>query len=122
MTKPSHNQADTELFGIAETTSNSPELIKFIGTSNPRYLRVIHALLVRSLPRKHVDHIAGCSNAPDLISRLRGLGLGKQGLLCTLTEGCDRDGNSIKYGVYSFSEQARRIVNFWLAKRAGDAI
>jgi hypothetical protein len=100
MTKLTHFQASTV----------------FLGTDNPRYIRTIRALLVRPMHREHVDHVAGCSNAPDLISKLRDLGLGKQGLLCTMVKGCDRDGKSIRFGVYSLSQPARIAIHSWLAK------
>ncbi len=46
---------------------------KFLGTDNPRELRVIQALLTRPRRREDVDAIAGASNGPDLISNLRDL-------------------------------------------------
>lgn len=48
---------------------------KFIGTDNPRHLRVLQALLVRPMPREQLGKVAGCSNGPDLIAELRRRGL-----------------------------------------------
>ena len=50
-------------------------MIRFAGTNNLRYLRTLHAAMIRPLPRKELDLIAGCSNGPDLVLRLRGKGL-----------------------------------------------
>lgn len=42
---------------------------KFTGTSNPRELRAIHALMIRPMPREHLDKFVGCSNGPDLVRK-----------------------------------------------------
>jgi hypothetical protein len=38
--------------------NNSPEIPRFIGTTNPRHLRVIAALLERPLLREELDRVA----------------------------------------------------------------
>lgn len=119
--KSGRHQAEPDLFDTAEPTAHSTAPIKFAGTDNPRYLRVLVAILIRPLPREHVDGVAGCSNGPDLISNLRDLGLGKQGLLCTNIPDYDRDGRPIKRGVYSLSDAGRRAVNAWQRKRDAKA-
>jgi hypothetical protein len=87
----------------------------FAGTANPRYLRVIQALMIRPRKREEIDRIAGASNGPDLIGRLRDLGLE---LKCIRTPGIDRDGYRIRFGVYAFHDGDRRAVNAWLSKTA----
>ena len=121
MKKSDRRQAKPDLFDNAESHPNSTSSLKFKGTDNPRFLRAIHALRVRPLPREHLDRLAGCSNGPALVAELRELGLGKEGLPCTMVPDLDRDGLSIRRGVYSFSEVGRRAVNAWLCKRKGGA-
>lgn len=80
---------------------------KFIGTHNPRHLRAIAALLRRPMPREHLDREVGCSNAPDLVAELRRRGLE---IPCVRVDDTDRDGRSIKRGVYFFTGCDRRKV------------
>lgn len=89
---------------------------KFLGTDNPRELRAIHSLLVRPMPREHLDRAVGCSNGPDLVSRLRDKGLE---LPCDMVPDTDRDGNHIKRGVYFFTSNDRRHIRAWQARRKG---
>jgi len=92
--------------------------ITFHGTANPRELRAITALLKGELKREQLDRIAGCSNAPHLVSRLRALGLGFAGLPCRMENILDRDGASVRCGVYALSAAGRRAVNKWMRSRA----
>lgn len=121
MKKSDRRQAKPDLFDTAETAPNSTTPIKFNGTDNPRYLRAIHALLVRPVPREQLDRVAGCSNSPALVAALRDMGLGKDGLPCTRVPDRDRDGCAIRRGVYFLSDAGRRAVNAWLRKRKGGA-
>lgn len=121
MKKSDRRQAKPDLFENAEIVPDSTTPLKFTGTTNPRFLRAIQALLVRALPREHLDCVAGCSNGPDLVAKLRRLGLGKEGLPCTMVPDWDRDGRPIRRGVYSFSSAARRAVHAWLRKRESGA-
>jgi hypothetical protein len=91
---------------------------EFSGTDNPRHLRVIHALLIRPRKREDVDRIASCSNAPELVAELRRRGLS---VPCLRVPAVDRDGYTIRFGVYSLPECDRRKVNAWLRKRKGGA-
>ena len=102
--------------------SSAPNRPKFTGTDNPRYLRVIDALLCRPRRREDIDSIAGCSNGPELIAELRRRGLGEEHLPCEHIRFIDRDGFPCRPGVYSLSEPGRRAVYTWLAKcRKGGA-
>ena len=98
-------------------TMSAPSKRKFTGTDNPRHLRTLAALLRRPVSREQVDSIAGCSNGPELIAELRRRGLGKDHLPCERIKFIDRDGNLCRPGVYSLTEQGRRMIYAWLAKR-----
>lgn len=105
-----------DLFGASPNGSDASALIAFYGTDNPRELRVLRALLVGPLKREQLDSVAGCSNGPQLVSNLRGKGLGNSGLLCTMTTGIDRDGRQVTCGTYSLTDDSRRVVSEWLSK------
>jgi hypothetical protein len=87
----------------------------FLGTENPRQLRVIRAVEVRPTPREEIDRIAGCSNGPDLIAGLRELGLE---IPCTRTKKLDRDMFVCWPGVYHLTQRDRRLLNDWKRRRA----
>jgi hypothetical protein len=87
---------------------------KFIGTDNPRYLRVLHSLELRARSREEIDKIAGASNGPQLVANLRGCGLT---IPCHLVPGIDRDGNPIRFGVYSLDATDRRKILAWQRQR-----
>lgn len=106
MKKSDRHQAKPDLFETAETAFNSTTPVKFSGTDNPRFLRAIHALLVRPIPREQLDRVAGCSNGPALIAELRDLGLGKDGLPCTMVPDRDRDGFEIRLACILFQMPA----------------
>ena len=95
----------------------------FLGTDNPRGLRVIAALLRHPLPREALDSTAGASNGPELVSGLRDLfpqsDDRNEYLACERIKFIDRDGRPCRPGVYSFTATGRRLVNQWLAKRGG---
>lgn len=91
---------------------------KFKGTDNPRYLRILMAMLKRPLPREAVDSIAGAANGPDAISQIRCLfpiGTRNEYVDCTRIDFIDRDGKPCRPGVYSFTAKARRLIIQWLA-------
>ena len=91
---------------------------RFSGTNNPRYLRVIQALMTRPLTREHLDQVAGCSNGPELVAELRRRGLE---VPCARTKKKDRDLFDCWPGVYHFTQTDRRRVNAWLTRRGGAA-
>ena len=101
----------------AKAEQSAPSKRKFTGTDNPRHLRVIDALLCRPRRREDIDSIAGCSNGPDLIAELRRRGLGEEHLPCKRIQFIDRDGFTCRPGVYSLTEQGRRAIYAWMAKR-----
>ena len=87
---------------------------RFTGTENPRHLRAIAALLRRPMPRESLDHVAGCSNAPELMAELRRRGLDAP---CERISFIDRDGYACRPGVYSLTTSDRRKIYKWQAKR-----
>jgi hypothetical protein len=90
---------------------------RFTGTTNPRHLRTIQALMTRPITREQLDQLAGCSNGPELVAELRRRGLE---LLCTRTKKKDCDLFDCWPGVYHLTKQDRRRVLAWLAKRGGN--
>ena len=97
--------------------SKSPA--EFLGTDNPRHLRVIQAATVRPIPREEIDRVAGCSNGPELVAELRRRGLD---MPCTRTKKIDRDMFECFPGVYHFTQADRRKLLAWKRKRtAGGA-
>ena len=88
-------------------TPPKPPKREFFLTDNPREGRVLNALMVRSRTRKHTDEIAGASNAPDLIKRLRDRGLE---IPCDKMPAFDRDELKTEYGVYHLTEVDRRKI------------
>jgi len=86
------------------------EARKFSGTSNPRHLRAIHALLIRPMPREHLDRAVGCSNGPELVAELRRRGLD---VPCERVECYDRDGKPVKRGIYHLTPADRRLIIRW---------
>lgn len=100
--------------GVAgrRTTDSIPV---FAGTTSPRHMRVLGALLkYRQLTRERLDHVAGSSNGPDVVLRLRLKGLQ---LPCELEYGVDRDGRPCVSGVYYMTERDRRAVLAWFRER-----
>ena len=86
----------------------------FIGTSNPRWLRVIAALLKRSVMREQLDKIAGASNSPDIILNLRRHGLQ---IPCKRIPIYDQDNKLCRAGVYELSKSDRIKISKWLKRR-----
>ena len=99
----------------AREHGDSKSIASFLGTDNPRHLRVIQALTVRPTPREEIDRVAGCSNGPDLVAELRRRGLD---LPCTRTKTLDRDLFPTWPGVYHLTQADRRKLTAWKRKRA----
>ena len=99
----------------AREHGDSKSTASFLGTDNPRHLRVIQAVLVRPTTREHIDRVAGCSNGPELVATLRRLGLN---MPCERTKKKDRDLFDCYPGVYHFTEADRRKLNAWKRERA----
>jgi len=93
---------------------DKPNSSKFFGTDNPRHLRALALLLQRPARREELDSRAGCSNSPELVAELRRRGLDAP---CERVPDLDRDGFSIRRGVYFLTKKDRRAVNAWLNSR-----
>ena len=102
----------------AKAEQSAPNKRNFTGTDNPRQLRALAVLLRRPLSREALDHIAGCSNGPELVAELRRRGLE---VPCERIRFIDRDGFACRPGVYSLTIADRRKVHAWLAKRGNAA-
>lgn len=110
--RPANYETSADVaFGILPP---SQRRAKFPGTRNPRDLRVIQALRVRPIRREDIDRVAGCSNGPDLVARLRRLGLE---IPCSRVPAFDRDGQEVMVGVYEFTARDKRMIETWLRER-----
>jgi len=115
MKPPRHDQAPGASEERDSEHRKSTAATTFCGTDNPRHLRVIQAVSVRPVPREELDRVAGCSNGPQLVSDLRGLGLE---MPCTRTKQIDRDLFACFPGVYHLTQTDRRKLTAWKRKRA----
>lgn len=98
----------------AKAEQSAPSKRKFTGTDNPRQLRALAVLLRRPVSREQLDHIAGCSNGPELVAELRRRGLD---VPCERIRFIDRDGYTCRPGVYSLTIADRRMIYAWMSKR-----
>lgn len=115
--RPAYHETSANLtIGSVPPNKETKKTHKFIGIKNPRYERVLLALLVRSMRREDVDRVAGCSNGPDLIAQLRHLGLA---IPCTRIDALDRDGRPCRPGVYHLTDSDRKKTYRWFQKRSG---
>ncbi|WP_299579507.1 hypothetical protein [uncultured Microbulbifer sp.] len=74
---------------------------------SPRQHRALTALMERPRSREELDQIAGTSNSPDLVSRLRQRGIL---ILCEHVSHTDRDGVRGWHGVYKLPESERERI------------
>jgi hypothetical protein len=112
---PKHDQAP----GASKDNGLKSSLpASFLGTDNPRYLRILAALLTRARTREDVDRIAGASNGPAAIAELRALGLPQPDYLaCERTPCYDRDGQEVMRGIYWLTRAGRARVDAWMRRR-----
>lgn len=74
---------------------------------SPRQARVIHALLPGAwITRESLDRIAGASNSPDVIWKLRRK-IGEDAFDMEMIDGTDRDGKPCRTGRYRMTEPGR---------------
>lgn len=75
----------------------------------PRQARVLHALELTTswIAREAIDRIAGASNGPDVISRLRHK-LGNDAIDMERFDTVDRDGRPAKPGHYRLTDMGRQ--------------
>jgi hypothetical protein len=85
----------------------------FLGTTNPRCLRALSALLRGPVDREDLDRIVGCRNSPDLINRLKSLGLE---IPCYRTQVRDLDGHLCRVGSYYLTPLDRMLIEQWIQR------
>jgi len=98
---------------IGKPKPSSANSAEFVGTDNPRHLRVLAVMLRRPISRQELDSVAGCANGPALVSDLRDRGLT---IPCERIHFTDRDGEVCRPGVYSMTGSDRRKFHQWQAK------
>lgn len=92
--------------------------------NSPRQLRTAEALLSgRWIRREEIDRIAGSSNGPDVISRLRDQ-LGGESIKTRRVQVLDRDGRWSTPGEYQLTEEGRETLSNLLnmAKKASGEV
>lgn len=110
-------EAEPDFFETIEAVPNFTTRLKFAGTDDPQCLRAIYALLDRPLSAEHAEFAAAFGTVPSSIALLRDLGLGEQGLPCTMVPAFDADGLAIHLSVYHLTQAGNRAVRAWLRKR-----
>lgn len=92
----------------------------------PRKARAVQALLQHQrISRERLDREIGASNSPDTIGKLRHKHGGADFILCDLVTKKDRDGRTVKAGVYRLAEPggeawARELLQRHALQRTGD--
>ena len=86
---------------------NKLALVKAAPRLSPRQARVLDALRPgRWVDREPLDRIAGSSNGPDVVSKLRHK-FGQDAIDMELIDGTDCDGKPCRTGRYRLTEQGR---------------
>lgn len=85
----------------------------FLGTTNPRWLRALSALMRGPVDREDLDRIVGCRNSPDLVHRIQKLGLA---IPCHRTQVRDVDGYLCRVGSYYLTPLDRMLVEQWIQR------
>ncbi|MCK6432042.1 MAG: hypothetical protein L6Q68_03275 [Aquabacterium sp.] len=72
----------------------------------PRHQRILRALLAARCTREQIDRLAGASNGPDEILKLRR----RYGMTipCERHRGFDRDRHRVEFGVYRLAPADRK--------------
>ena len=76
----------------------------------PRQKRALDALWTGPKMRETLDRLAGCSNAPQLVSDLKDKGVNIE---CVLIDSFDRDGKPCKPGRYELTDKGRDALGQW---------
>ena len=86
----------------AETSSNANRLY----CDNPREVRLLRILLERGEVSRHaLDPAIGAENSPDVVFRLRRKGFE---IPCERRKFIDRDGKTVRIGIYSMTPNDRQ--------------
>lgn len=116
-TFPKENLAPDDKASLPEQPDlfpNAEPIGCFVGTNNPRELRAIKALMRGPVMRERLDRIAGASNVPELVRVLRKKGLQIRCRRVTVT---DRDGRKCRPGQYRLTDNDRRLILAWQARK-----
>lgn len=85
--------------------------LKFTAPRSTAQLLVLQVLLnEETLTRDEVDSIGDVANGPELISKLRALGLGKEHLPCARKIRLDQWQRLKRYGEYSLTPSGKQAV------------
>lgn len=97
---------------LQQAESTAPNRDNFFDAPrfSPRQRRALEALWNGARMRESLDRIAGCSNAPQLVSDLRDKGID---IDCTLVDSVDRDGRPCKPGRYELTDKGRDALQRW---------
>jgi len=80
---------------------------KFDGPHNPREARFLQTILHRHITREEADAVAGASNSPELVNKLRERGLS---LPCYRVGAYDRDALWTWRGLYGATEADKKAI------------
>jgi len=95
------------------------DCLKFTPPRSSAQLLVLQVLMnEKSLSRDEVDSIGGVANGPELISKLRALGLGKEHLPCAIHTRKDIWTRLTRFGEYSLTPLGKQAV--WRAMEGLD--
>jgi len=84
-----------------------------ISLACPRTIRVIKAIWNGPVMREELDRIAGSSNSPDIVFRLRNCGKDLE-IPCVRIDSKDIDGKRCRPGRYEFTKEDKSIIAEWL--------
>ena len=102
--KDSANRLEFSTLRPFRAANASPKLV-------PRQMRVVLALLRGPVMREEIDRVAGASNGPDVVARLRAKGLD---IPCTPIDSINRDGEPCRPGQYELSSRDRETLLGWV--------
>ncbi|MDO8252156.1 MAG: hypothetical protein Q7T78_20905 [Rhodoferax sp.] len=92
------------------------DTLNFTAPNSAAQLHVLRVLVKeKNVERWEIDFIGDVANGPDLIARLRALGLGKEHLVCTIRTRKDHFQRLKRYGDYSLTPLGKQVVRRALA-------
>ena len=110
--EPDAVSAAIQAQNISKQSSFDFSTTVFKGVKNPRQVRALTALAYRDyVSRENLDKLAGCTNSPDLVARLRMKGIDIQ---MREVQTKDRDGRSCWFGEYFLIHDAKIAIREWL--------
>ncbi|WP_089400393.1 hypothetical protein [Noviherbaspirillum humi] len=113
MKKSDRRQAESDLFDAFETGPYFNTSVIFRGTEDICCLRVLEYLFEGPAWDIEIAAIAGTSSPADVVSTLRNLGLGDQGLAYQQAKWIGIPSRPILHGYYFLTEAGRQAVLDW---------